>query len=278
MKPDKRLITLMLIMLALSIAALEMPQYWPMERADCYTYFASIACVSVASDAPTLPPTLAPSPTATRPPSPLPTSTPSPTSAPPVVALVNGGMELDDGGNPAGWEKVIWSSFADWKREQSPPGDPLAAHSGAGSARFISHYVCWRAGLAQAIPAPSGYTVRISAWFLTMGSGISGLHNADPNMNSEIGIGVDKYGVGDAGSSDVVWSYAPGENLTGPLIGGNWEPVWTYHALTVRVPSDSQRMTVYISADLGRTREGKCNWALPQTLAFMDDVAIEIVP
>lgn len=221
--------------------------------------------------------TLLPSATVTR----APTLAPSATAV--VARLVNGDFESITNGNPTGWDKVVWYGAADWKSEVSPPGDMLAIYNGNGSVRFLGHPIqpsltCYRAGVAQTLDAPAGRTITVGAWFLTLGSGESGLHNADPNMNSELGIGIDKYATGDVGSGDVVWKFAAGENLRGPLIGGNWEPVWTYHAQTVRVPADSTRITVYLTVDLGRTREGKCNWALPQTLGFIDSASIQVLP
>jgi len=278
---NKRVVVIIAALLALSIAALEVPQYWPFERADCYTYFASISCVPVAvvpdvtaTAQPTPTPTQVASPTSTR--APLPT--PTPTLAPARADLVNGDFETVVNGNPTGWQKIVMSGFADWNSETSPPGDALSVQAGAGSVRFISHHVCYRAGVAQTLDAPAGRTITVGAWFLTLGSSVSGLHNADPNMNSELGIGIDKYATGDVGSGDVIWKFAAGENLNGPLIGGNWEPVWTYHAQTVRIPADSTRITVYLTVDLGRTREGKCNWALPQTLGFIDSASIQVLP
>lgn len=144
--------------------------------------------------------------------------------------------------------------------------------------RMIAYGQCWWYGIYQTVAVPAGRNVKVSAWFLTIGSDIPSLRNADPNMNSEIGIGVDKYGLTDPFGADVSWKFAKGENLVGPLIGGNYEPVWTQMSSTVRVPADSQLITVFLSLDLGRVRTGNCMWAVPFTIGFVDDANIEVVP
>jgi hypothetical protein len=263
---------------------------------NCFAYTATAGPMVTAPASPTATPThtatsaptATPTPTAlasatqtmtaTQTPYPTNTRVPSPTATLVQVVLNNGGFEQVVNGNPAGWTRWTEAGGPEWNSELSPPGDALAVHSGSASVRFIAHHVCWRYGIYQTLPAPAGRNVTVSAWFLTLGNDITGLRNADPNMNSEIGIGVDKYGMTDPLGADVSWKFAKGENLVGPLIGGNYEPVWTQMSSTVRVPADSQLITVFLSLDLGRTREGKCNWALPQTLGFVDDATVEILP
>lgn len=288
---QKTKLTILAILSLAILGAVETPQAWPQKNGDtCYTYFGSLSCTAAQSVA-TLPPTESPTTTATQLPAtatqtttpttvpPTATQTPTPTATPqPVIHIINGGFETVVNGNPDGWERWDEAAWPDWNSELSPPADSLAVHSGSASVRIIAHHACWRYGIRQTIAAPAGRNVKVTAWFLTLGSQIPSLRNADPNMNSELGIGVDKYGLVDPLGADVSWKFAKGENLVGPLIGGNYEPVWTQMSSTVRVPSDSQLITVFLSLDLGRVRTGNCMWAIPFTIGFIDDVTVEILP
>lgn len=315
----KRYQILIIIGLLLLIAAVEIPQFWPMENGDrCYTYFASISCVSGVQNptnteippvtaissptgtfisptgtfvpfTPTNAPTALPSPSST--PSKTPTTTATvtptasatigvtvtatrtqipPTSTPIVINLTNG--DFEDG--LYGWTKFDLNGFSDVNSEVSPPGDTLAVYSGSKSARFLQHYSCYRSGVYQVINTPIGRNLTITAHYLTMGSTVSGLHNADPNMNSEIAIGTDRYGLTDPSTTDVTWKIADGSNLAGPLIGGNYEPRWSTLTYTVRTLSD--RTTLYFYVDLGKKRENACMWGFGELLGFIDGITVTV--
>ena len=265
----------------LALGAVETPQAWPMPNGDtCYTYFGSLSCTAAQIVAATpaqnptatttarptdIPPTLTPIP-----PTATPTARPSATPAP-VINVVNGGFE----NGMTGWTQFALAGGAELNSERISTGaDPLAVHSGDGSARLLSHYACYRAGVYQVVGVPVGATVRASAWVMTLGSRVDGLHNPEPNMNSYIGIGVDPLGLTSASVSRVEWARIVGGLLVGATHG--LDPSWQY--VSVETVTQKPTLTVFVYGDLGKTQDGACMWAYANLLAFIDDVTVTVLP
>lgn len=283
MTRNKKLTLLAALSLAI-LGAVETPQAWPMQNGDtCYTYFGALSCTAAQSVA-TIPPTASPTATATV--SPLPatrthtatiapptvTRTPTHTATPlPVIHVINGGFES----GLTGWTQFALNGSAELNSERISTGaDPLAVHSGDASARLLSHYSCYRSGVYQVVGVPVGAHVKISAWVMTLGSRVDGLHNPEPNMNSYIGLGVDPLGLTSAAVSRIEWARIVGGHLVGATHG--LDPSW--QLIQLETITQRSTMTIFVYGDLGKTQDGACMWAYANLLAFVDDVSVDVLP
>lgn len=239
---------------------------------DCFPYTPTARGMTASPTArPTdIPPTQTPSPIPpTAPPTLRPTATA--TQAPPVVNVVNPGFE----NGLTGWTQFTLAGSAELNSERISTGaDPLAVHSGDASARLIAHYACYRAGVYQVIGVPVDAHIRISAWVMTLGSRENGLHAPHPEMNSYIGLGVDPLGLTSAGVSRIEWARITGGQLVGAIHG--LDPSW--QLIQLETITTRPTLTVFVYGDLGKTQDGACMWAYMNLLAFIDDVAVEVIP
>ena len=259
-----------------TLGALEVPQYWPLERADCYTYFASLDCdffPTPRNPAPTDTATPAPSNTPTKTETPTRTPAPPPTATPTraQASIVNGGFE----NGLAGWTQYTLAGAAQINSERISGGaDTLAIHGGDASARLLAHYACYRSGVYQVVGVPAGARVKVMAWVMTLGNRQDGLHHPEPNMNSYASIGVDPKGLTSAAVSRIEWSRIVAGRLVGAIHG--LDPSW--QLLEIETITTQPTMTIFVDVDLGKTQDGACMWAYYSLLGFIDDVQIEILP
>lgn len=271
---------LLIIGALLALGALEVPQYWPMQNADCYTYFASLSCVEVDTAYPTPAPTETASPvpshtpvtspTATFTPLPRPTNPPTATPTAVKASIVNGGFEY----GLTGWTQYTLAGAAQINSERLSTGaDALAVKSGDGSARLLAHYTCYRSGVYQVVGVPAGARVKVSAWVMTLGTRVDGLHNPEPNMNSYASIGLDPKGLTSAAVSRIEWSRIVAGQLVGATHG--LDPSW--QRVEIETITIQPTLTIFVDVDLGKTADGACMWAYYSLIGFVDDVTIEII-
>lgn len=181
---------------------------------------------------------------------------------------------MTDLSNP-GFENDF-ADWATWKGDGVPApqasiedtthgAHPAAIHGGQKSARLMAQYACWRGGFMRQIDVPPGAVVKLSAFIKTWASANPNAFplERDPNVLTDAMVGIDPMGGVDPDSSSVVQVWKGNS--------GDWSNP------SVQAVAQTSRVTLFIGADLGGTRDGKAQWPVAALAAFIDDVAVEVV-
>ena len=141
---------------------------------------------------------------------------------------------------------------------------PAAIHGGAKSLRLMGRHACWRGGVYRQLDVQPGDLVRLSAYIKAWASANPNAfpHGRDPNVLTDVVVGIDPTGGVDFDSTTVQ------KNWKGN--GGDWSNP------AVQIVAQSNRVTIFVGADLGGTRDGKAQWPIAALAAFFDDVEVDV--
>lgn len=252
-------------------SALPTPVVWvnPQNGDTCYLTIMGIACTSreITSPAVTSTPAVTPANTV------VPTSTNTPT--PVTLTLKNPGFEQ----GLADWIPftTLGSSLEFNVERLSQGASQYVVREGDASLRVKGRWQCWIAGYYQVVSAPIGTRLKFSVHVMTWGRDADNVNlPRDPNLYSWVWAGIDPLGGTDAKNTRVNWSGKAGPDgftdFPDPAVREFSEPV------VVESVALTNRVTVFIRADLGARPDGGCVWPYASMLAFFDEAKLEVVP